>query len=173
MDKGDLSYEALGPRKRLIDVAELERWSGGLKQPDKDQSSKDVSTGQTRTSSSDTTGRLEIENGSLKDKLATLEQERRRERELLQEQIEDLKLALRNANDQQTRLTALLTDQRQERDRKESQEQALFIKELRRRQIRLEHQLRDRDRGFFARWLGIGRSSKKTTSFASSPQESR
>ena len=92
-----------------------------------------------------------------------IDQERRRERELLQGQIDDLQLALRNANEHQTRLTALLTDQLQERDRKEAQEHAVIIKELRRRQIRLEHELRERDRGFSARWLGIGAKKKDST----------
>src|SRR4051812_48981545 len=88
-------------------------------------------------------------------------EERRREREQTQEQMDDLKAALKTAQEQQTRLTALLTDQRQEKDGKEAHRQALVLKELRQLQLRLDHELKQRERGFFARWLGAGGRKKK------------
>jgi len=71
----------------------------------------------------------------------------------MQEQIERLQETLTNAQDHQTRLTALLTDQRQHRDAKEQEEQALLIRELRVGQARLRQELQDvrEQKGFLAR----------------------
>lgn len=160
MDSGELSFEQSGPRKRLIDVAELERWNDGLINPDKEQMSEDVFAGQNQTSGSDKRiTAAEIE--ALKERIDTLSDERQRERELLLEQIDDLKQTLKHTQEQQTRLTALLTDQRQDKDKKEAQQQARILDDLRQRQLRLEAELRERDRGFFARWLGAGGRKKK------------
>lgn len=160
MDKGDLSYDQVGPRKRLIDISELERWNGGLKRDADEKMSEDVRDRQNRTSSPDTAGSA-VETAALRERLTMMEDSQRRERELLQGQIDDLKQALQVANDQQTRLTALLTDQRRESDRKEAQEQAALIREMRLRQIKLERELRARDRSIFARWFGAGQGTRK------------
>lgn len=95
-----------------------------------------------------------------------LAQERRREREQMQEQIQHLQDTLKAAQEQQTRLTALLTDQRHDKARKEAQEQAQLIRELRMGQARLRQELQDvrEQKGFLARWLGAGGRKKQRQS---------
>ena len=163
MKSGKLSFEKKGARKRLIDVSELERVYGTLKPEPDETISEDVSSDirSDKSRNSRESSGTETEVALLRQQVQMLMDERRRERDQTQEQIDDLKAALNTAHEQQTRLTALLTDQRQEKDRKDTQHQALILKELRQLQIRVEHELRQRERGFFARWLGAGGRKKK------------
>jgi len=106
----------------------------------------------------------------LTQQVEMLDEERRREREQTQEQIERLEQTLKTAQEQQTRLTALLTDQRGEKEAKAQQEQAQLIRELRVGHTRLRQELQDvrQQKGFLARWLGVG-GRKKNSSARSSP----
>ncbi|MDP2621366.1 MAG: hypothetical protein Q8P46_14540 [Hyphomicrobiales bacterium] len=161
MKRGKLSYEKKGSRKRLIDVAELERVYGSLRPehegPTSEDIDPDIGSDIGRMPGESPTKESATEIALLRLQVQILAEERRREREQTQEQIEDLKANLKNAQEHQTRLTALITDQRQEKDRKEAQHHALLIKELRQRQLKLEHELKERNRGFFSRWLGAGK----------------
>lgn len=140
-----------------IDVAELERIYA-LKMPVETDTSSDVHGVQSGTNSNEQA--LITKVALLTQQVEILGEERRRERDQMQEQVDRLEQTLRTAQEQQSRLTALLTDQRQDKHAKDAQEQALLIKELRTRQIRLENELRERDRGFLARWLGVGAARK-------------
>ena len=175
MKSGKLSYEKKGARKRLIDVAELERVYGTLKsEPDETISenvSSDIRSDKGRYFRESSGAETEV--ALLRQQVQMLLDERRREREQTQEQMDDLKAALKTAQDQQMRLTALLTDQRREKDGKEAHQQALVLKELRQLQLRLDHELKQRERGFFARWLGVGGKKKQQTKAVktAAPQE--
>jgi excisionase family DNA binding protein len=81
MEKGDLSFKQVGPRKRLIDIAELERWNRGLKSPEELAASEDVQSGQNQTSVKD----VELE--MLKQQIDMLKSERQREREQYEDQV--------------------------------------------------------------------------------------
>jgi len=142
-----------------IDIAELDRVYGLKK-----QASDDASTDAHPVHESTATGEQE-----LKAKLALLGQqvemladERRREREQMQEHIDRLEDIIRGAQDQHTRLTALLTDQRGEKDTKAREEQARLIRDLKMGQGRLRQELLEMrsQRSFLARWLGIGGTKK-------------
>ncbi len=156
-----------------IDVAELDRVYG-LKKQATDDTSSDVHRVQKSTNSDgqDLSTRVAL----LTQQVEMLSDERRREREQMQEQIDRLQDTLKAAQDQQTRLTALLTDQRQHRDTKEREEHAALIRELRTGHARLRQELKEvrEQKGFFARWLGGGGRSKKAQTPARTPaQEAR
>lgn len=176
MKRGKLSFEKKGSRKRLIDVAELERVYGPLKAEadfaTSENVSSDIRADKRRESGESSATGSEI--ALLRQQVETLAQERRREREQMQDQIQHLHETLKAAQDHQTRLTALLTDQRQETSRKEALEQAQLIRELKLGHVRLRQELnamRDQ-RGLFARWLGIGASKKAPPARPAASKES-
>jgi len=121
MEKGDLSYETLGPRKRRIDVAELERWNGGLKNRSERQTSEDVKldvgSGYQKTSESDKD--LIAENATLKERLSQIESKRADEKSGFEDQIDFLKARIEKMDSAQTQMTALLEDHREGRSRAE------------------------------------------------------
>lgn len=156
-----------------IDVAELDRVYG-LKKQFEDDTSSDVHTVQQGTSSDEQALLTKV--ALLTQQVEMLGEERRREREQTQEQIERLEQTLKTAQEQQTRLTALLTDQRGEKEAKAQQEQAQLIRELRVGQARLRKELQEvrQQKGFLARWLGVGGEKNKPASRpvkAPAPQE--
>lgn len=136
-----------------IDISELERVYG-LKNRAPPDTSSNVHPEQnnTKTDEHDLFTQITL----LRQQLQILNQERHRERDQMQEQIAHLQDTLSNAQEQQTRLTALLKDQREDKIRKEGEDQALLIKELRAGQARLQHEIRlIRDRNFLSRWLAL------------------
>ena len=119
MQKGTLSYEVTDKKKRLIDVAELERVYGTL--------AKDVKSTQqetlfdtprvaqvTQTSSG---GDASIDAALLRQRLEFIEQERVREREQFNEQIEHLRTMLGSEQEERRKITALLTNQSSDREK--------------------------------------------------------
>ncbi len=110
-----------------IDVSELERvYPGKLKTPEQLNRPSNKLVEHTGTQSI----RLEEEVKRLRSELETLQTERRRERDQLEDQISTLKSSLEKSMSQNEGLTRLLTDQRSETekladDKKSSQEAAL------------------------------------------------
>ena len=110
IEKGTLSRERDGTGNPVLDLAELERVYGGLKQPDLSQHG---TARQFVTSNQD--GMLQAENQALRDRMADLEAERVREREQLTASISDLRTErdrLMKLVEDQTATVKLLTDQR-------------------------------------------------------------
>lgn len=163
MKRGKLSFTLKGSRKRLIDVSELERVYGPLKiAPDAALSGADATDirADIRPDIRRAGGESPVLSGEialLKQQIQTLEDERKRERDRMQDQIDNLQETLKAAQEHQTRLTALLTDQRSEHTRREAAEQAQTLKELKVAHVRLRRELYaiQQKKGFLA-WLGIG-----------------
>lgn len=100
-------------KRPKVDVSELRRVYPNLK-PLEEVIGKKNPANDTET--------LKAENDALKDKLQTLETERNRERRQLTETIENLRESLKKEQDSIGKVTALLSDQRGEAERKASQE---------------------------------------------------
>ena len=163
MKRGKLSFIRKGARKRLIDVAELERVYGPLQmapdalaaRSDNDDIRSDIRSDIRRVGGESPV--LAGELALLKQQLHILEEERKREREQMQEQIEHLQATLKSAQEQQTRLTALLTDQRSDAERRAAAEQAQTLKELKAAHMRLRRELLAlQERKGFLAWFGVG-----------------
>jgi hypothetical protein len=109
IDKGKLTKEIDGTGNPVLDVAELERVYGTLKQPDTPPT---VSQIQHETANNDNLLQRELE---------LLREERERERDQFTNQIDDLRRRLdaeaearRIEGEERRKLTAILTDQRQQ-----------------------------------------------------------
>ncbi|MEO1263599.1 MAG: hypothetical protein AAFZ15_32605 [Bacteroidota bacterium] len=133
INSGKLSYDIQGKKRKVIDVAELERVYGTLEQPENTESSKTVNPEQKLTTYTSMSSETELE--VLKEKLSTLENERKREREKLVDEIEHLRNRLEKTDNERTRLTAVLTDQRagqgaddKERNQKMENLEAIVLK---------------------------------------------
>lgn len=116
MQKGTLSYELTDKKKRLINVAELERVYGTL--------AKDVSGTEQKElfSSKENEGEKgaplnDAEAQIMAVRLEFMEKERARERAQLNEQIEHLRSMLSSEQEERRKITALLTDQSSEREK--------------------------------------------------------
>lgn len=104
MESGKLSFNKTGKNKRNIDVSELERVYGSLKiDDDKKVSSTDKAEQKLTKKEDQTTGAL-IELAVLREKVELLENERRRERDQLQERIESLEKSISKAEVEKTYL---------------------------------------------------------------------
>lgn len=134
MQKGTLSYEVTDKKKRLIDVAELERVYGTLAKDVKgaQQTQQDTlfdtqrDTQQTQTQSKTD---MSVDAALLRQRLEFIELERVREREQLHEQIEHLRTMLGSEQEERRKITALLTNQSSERE-KQGQMQEKTVSEL-------------------------------------------
>jgi hypothetical protein len=163
MNKGHLSFEVTDKKKRLIQVAELERVYG------KEMSHKKESEGNTgkwlNTESVNNNPRPE--NGVLLEKLENLEKERQREREQLTDQIEHLRDMLKNEQEERKKMTALLTDQRTDKESRGGEQdkklQALeaTVEELKKQNRRVLLEMQKKNQGFFGRLLGSGQKTAK------------
>lgn len=96
---------------------------------------------------------------------AKTEEERRREREQLTEQIESLRKNLDASQEQQKRLTLLLTDQRQEKEAtveaKKLQALEATIEELKKQNRRILVEMQQKKSGFWSRLFGTAPQTKR------------
>jgi chromosome segregation ATPase len=164
MNKGHLSFEVTDKKKRLIQVAELERVYG------KQMSDKKESEGNTAikvNTANGNTNAADSDTATLREKLENLEKERLREREQLTDQIDHLREMLKSEQEERRKITALVTDQRQDKESRGGEQdkklQALetTIEELKKqnRRILVEMQQKKQD-GFWSRLLGPKPRSK-------------
>jgi hypothetical protein len=161
MNKGHLSFEVTDKKKRLIQVAELERVYG------KEMSHKKESEGNTHkwANTESVNNNAGPENGVLLEKLENLEKERQRERQQLTDQIEHLRDMLKSEQDERKKMTVLLTDQRPDKEGRAGEQdkklQALeaTVEDLKKQNRRVLVELQKKNQGFFSRLLG---SSQKT-----------
>ena len=163
MNSGKLTYIASGKNKKVIDVAELERVYGSLTVQDNDQPSTTVKTEQKPTTSKAESDTALIELAVLRERLETLETERKREREQFEERIEQLQETLNKTQDNQTKTTLLLEHYTKE-GRGGEWEKAIKTLEdrignqekiARRQRAALEKELEEeRSKGFFERLFG-------------------
>ena len=110
IEKGILSKEKNGTGNSVLDLAELERVYGSLKQPDPPQNVSMI-----QPAAPNENRILQAENQSLHERIADLEAERVRERGQLAESIHDLRAErdrLLKLVDDQAATVKLLTDQR-------------------------------------------------------------
>ena len=162
MNKGHLSFEVTDKKKRLIQVAELERVYG------KEMSQHRGSEGNTRkwANTDNANNNPGPDNGVLLEKLENLERERLREREQLTDQIDHLREMLKNEQDERKKMTGLLTDQRQDKEsRGGEQDKKLLaleatVEELKKQNRRILSEVQ-RKRGFFSRLFGGSQKLKK------------
>lgn len=165
MQKGTLSYEITDKKKRLINVAELERVYGTLA---KDVSSVSQNTlfdtaGNTKKADANSSveGSGSIDAEVLKVRLEFMENERAREREQLNDQIEHLRSMLSSEQEERRKITALLTDQTSERD-EQGQKTATEIDDLKNTVLELRKQNRsifkalkdEQDKSFWQKLFG-------------------
>jgi hypothetical protein len=167
---------ALGNKKDgfEIEVAELNRVYG-LKKQEEEGASSNVQSVQGSASSLEGDRESEgqttvVQNAVLRKELEETKDKLARERVLYEariersdDEIENLRHTLKSSQDQQMRLTAVLTDQRQDKDRNEKNKMARQVEFLIKKHKELESELAQRQRGFLERWLGIGKSKKRAS----------
>jgi excisionase family DNA binding protein len=109
---GKLSAKKLEDGSYQIDPSELERWkdANGHRNAHGTQIKTHHETPETPNRNS----ALQAEVETLRQQLETISAERSRERDQLVDQIEDYRTRLTKADEERTRLTAILTDQRQQ-----------------------------------------------------------
>lgn len=156
MNKGHLSFELTDKKKRLIQVAELERVYG------KEISDKRESQGNAsiKINTSNANSNLtEGEAANLREKLENLEKERQREREQLTDQIDHLRDLLKSEQEERQKITALLTDQRTEKEKRGGEQdrklQALenTIQEMKKQNHRIMVELQQKNKPFWKKIL--------------------
>ena len=124
MQKGTLSYEVTDKKKRLINVAELERVYGTLAK-DVGGDTKNTlfeTAGNTQKTVDTASGGNNIDVEVLKIRLEQSENERSREREQLNEQIEHLRSMLSSEQEERRKITALLTNQTADKEEQGTQQ---------------------------------------------------
>jgi hypothetical protein len=111
LNNGQISAEKDDKGRWQIDPSELTRWmeSNPLLNSAKNQDTTPIETLQNPSGNS----ALSVEVKLLREKIDSLEAERRRERGQLSETIEDLRQRLDGSESERTRLNAILTDQRE------------------------------------------------------------
>ena len=109
---GKLTASKLEDGSYQINPSELERWkeANGHRNTQKTRIKTPPETPETPNRNSAVQSEVE----ALRQQLETSELERARERDQLVDQIEDLRTRLTKADEERTRLTAILTDQRQQ-----------------------------------------------------------
>lgn len=159
-EKG-ISLTEADTKRPKIDVSELVRIYGDKLKPLNVANDKPVAA--------NANGRAEVvtaENLALREKLQILEQERERERRLLkdqidiqQSQIENLQETLKKEQDTVNRVTAMLTDQRSDAQKKENQndEQAKKWADL---EKRVQSLAENQNRTLLQRLLGFGKKAQ-------------
>jgi hypothetical protein len=149
MQKGTLSYEVTDKKKRLIDVAELERVYGTLAKDVKGTQQDTLFDAPHSAPAAQTSHASDasIDSALLRQRLEFIEQERVREREQLNEQIEHLRTMLGSEQEERRKITALLTNQSSERE-KQGQMQEKTDSELDNLKSTVQD-LRKQNRGIF------------------------
>jgi adenylate kinase family enzyme len=112
MHNGKLTYETDAKDKKVIDISELERVYGPLRMPQAEGLSSFAKADQVPAAKS---VNIEVELAVLRERLLTMETERGREREQLSSEVEHLRKRLEIAEQERTKLTAMITDQREGR----------------------------------------------------------
>lgn len=158
-EKG-ISLTETDTKRPKIDVSELVRIYGDKLKPLNVANDKPVAA--------NANGRAEVvtaENHALREKLQILEQERDRERRLLkdqidmqQSQIENLQDTLKKEQETVNRVTAMLTDQRSETQKKENQddERAKKWADL---EKTVQSLAENQNRTFLQRLFGLGKKA--------------
>lgn len=113
-EKG-ISITDAGTKRPKVETSELLRLYGTLK-PIEDATEKK------KTANDSNSPALAAENALLKEKLQMFEAERDRERRQLTEQIDNLQESLKKEQETLSKVTAMLSDQRSEAEKKASQE---------------------------------------------------
>ena len=108
MNSGKVTFVSSGKNKKVIDVSELERVYGSIKINSGQESSTNVKTEQNFTQKKEEGASALIELAVLRDKVDTLEAERKREREQFEDRIEQLQETLNKTQDNQSKTTLLL-----------------------------------------------------------------
>lgn len=108
MNSGKVTFVSSGKNKKVIDVSELERVYGSIKINSGQESSTNVKTEQNFTQKKEEGASALIELAVLRDKVDTLETERKREREQFEDRIEQLQETLNKTQDNQSKTTLLL-----------------------------------------------------------------
>lgn len=108
MNSGKLTYISSGKNKKVIDVSELERVYGSLNLENSTKASNTVNTEQNFTKEKGDQSITLIELAVLRERLDTLETERKREREQFEQRIEQLQDTLNKAQENQGKTTLLL-----------------------------------------------------------------
>ncbi len=156
MNSGKVSFDRTQHRKSKIDISELERVYGTLKNV---QDSNDTQTPVNMFADDTELGRLEVSAtiGHLTEKLQTLNLERQREREQLLAQIDHLRGQLDKVGEERRKLTALITDQRSVQTQEFSTHKS-EVAALKKQLARLRHDnqyIQDElNKSWFARLLG-------------------
>lgn len=144
--------------KPTIDVSELIRVYGDkVKTSDTPKKSTLDTTGHKKTQHSDTENSIELKYKvqNLLEKLEMFEIERNRERKQAQETIDFLRTQVERTDSEWQKLTAVLTDQRSEKDKAQEKEQfqSKVLEEVQKTIARLEKNhkdiLVDEKKGFF------------------------
>jgi chromosome segregation ATPase len=176
IDKKGISVQKDEDNNPKIDISELMRVYGDKVTPleqlntrEEGRDRQDNTTGE-QAGLLDTQTELEV----LKERLRNAAQERgrtdeerKRERDQLTEQIEMLTKRLEASEEQQKRLTLLLTDQREEKEgrggEQEKKIQALevTIEELKKQNRRILFEVQKKNRGFFGRLFGSNLKTAK------------
>lgn len=161
-----------------IDIAELERVYGKetIQRNLKDaldaqgiEASTDVQSSQSNAPTS-----VKFEVLLLKERMKNLEDQKNqlerfhhRERQQLQEEIENLRDGLKKAQDHHSQLSLLLTDQRKDKESRggeqEKKLQALeaTVEELKKQNRRILFEVQKKNQGFFGRFLGLSPKTAK------------
>lgn len=117
MNDGTLSFKIDEKKRRRIDVSELDRLyelrPGAVFEDTSNTVKGNVQAPYSNVSTSNLPDSERIELAVLRERVATLESEREREREQLSGQIETLKSSLEQALESQRSLTHTITDQTQ------------------------------------------------------------
>ena len=173
MNSGKLTYVTSGKNKKVIDVAELERVYGSLNIDTEKEVSNSVKVEQKSTVGERSTSVGLVELAVLRERLDTLEAERKREREQFEERIEHLQSSLDKAQENQGKTTLLLEHYTKEgrgadwekalsalEDRISNQEKSIKedaekTQKLLKQKKALEEALKaERSKGFFERLFG-------------------
>lgn len=153
IEKKGITVEKDSSGSPKIDVSELIRIYGDkVRTPEQVEKEK---TKQSTRTVKEVDPELKIEVEVLRERLRNIEHERTRERDQLSTQIDMLKKSLEKSQEQAGKLTAMITDQRQNRDKsdksvKRMTELELQISRLQESQKKLLDQVSDNNGGFWS-----------------------
>ena len=164
MQKGTLSYEVTDKKKRLINVAELERVYGTLTKEGNVSPQKELFEAKGDAEKTHSSAGGDVHAQIMSVRLEFMEKERAREREQLSEQIEHLRSMLKSEQEERRKITALLTDQSAEREQqgqvqKQAQDELDMLKqtvlELKKQNRSIFKALKDeRNKSFWQKLFG-------------------
>ncbi len=145
IDEKRISIIDKNTKRPKVDVSELQRVYGEKLKP------LEEVTGKKKTANDSAPPALVTENAVLKEKLQMLEAERDRERRQLTEQIDNLQESLKREQESVSKVTALLSDQRSEAEKRAGQDtaQARKLADLEQQMKDLAEQQKPRKRGWW------------------------